>query len=131
MPPPLISSTYAAVLAAMMVGLLVHVIMLRARTGISIMDGGNATLAERIRRHGNFIENVPMALLLMLMAELLGASGLWLHGCGLALVAGRVLHAMGLAHDQPKNPLRIIGASVSLLVIAVLVCNILAITFAG
>jgi uncharacterized protein len=131
MPPPLISATYAAVLALIMAALLVHVIMLRAKTGISISDGGNVTLAERMRRHGNFIENVPMALLLMLMAELLGASHLWLHVFGAALVAGRVLHAIGLAHDQPKNPLRIMGASITLLVVLALVCNILAIRFAG
>jgi uncharacterized protein len=71
---PDITGLYAIPLTLMMIGLSTHITMLRAKTGISIMDGGNTTLAERIRRHGNFIETVPMILLLMTLAELQGTA---------------------------------------------------------
>ncbi len=90
---PLIASLYAAPLGLMGLGLTAHVIMLRAKTGISIMDGGNIQLAERIRRHGNFIENVPFILLLMALAELNGVANLWLHVSGTLLIIGRIAGA--------------------------------------
>ena len=93
---PGITALYAIVLAVLMIALSTHVTMLRASTGISINDGGNSELALRMRRHGNFVENVPMIVLLMLLAELLGSGALWLHAAGLLLLLGRVMHAVGL-----------------------------------
>jgi uncharacterized membrane protein YecN with MAPEG domain len=46
---PVITSLYAAPLGLMMVALSSHVTMLRAKAGVSIMDGGNVALAGRIR----------------------------------------------------------------------------------
>lgn len=64
----------------------------RLQTGIHFLDGGDRTLTRRMRAHGNFTETVPIALLGMLTAELLGAATavLWIGG-GLLLV-GRVWH---------------------------------------
>ncbi|MFO1033921.1 MAG: MAPEG family protein [Hyphomicrobiales bacterium] len=109
-----------------MVALSAHVSMLRAKTNISIGDGGNTSLALRIRRHGNFIENVPMALLLMALAELLGTGSLWLHAAGLLLLVGRLFHALGLNVTQPASPLRIAGGSMTTLATLIAAGNILA-----
>lgn len=106
---PLITGLYAVALVVLMIGLSTHVTMLRASTGISIMDGGNTQLAERIRRYGNFSENVPMVVLLILIAELLGTPGTWLHVAGALLVAGRMLHPFGIRHDNAKTIPRILG----------------------
>ena len=106
---PGITALYAIVIAVLMIALSTHVTMLRASTGISINDGGNSELALRMRRHGNFVENVPMIVLLMLLAELLGSGALWLHAAGLLLLLGRVMHAVGLQHDNAKTLLRILG----------------------
>ncbi len=125
MGPPLITSLYAVPLGLMALALSAHVIMLRAKTGISIMDGGNNQLAERIRRHGNFVEFVPLILLLMALAELDGVASLWLHVTGALLVAGRLLHAFGLKHNKPTAFGRIAGASLSMLAALVVICNIL------
>ena len=63
---PAITALYAIVFAVLMIVLSTHVTMLRASLGVSINDGGNKELALRMRRHGNFVENVPMIVLLML-----------------------------------------------------------------
>ncbi|HMS27930.1 MAG TPA: MAPEG family protein [Burkholderiaceae bacterium] len=106
---PTITALYAIVFVALMIALSTHVTMLRASTGISINDGGNREMALRMRRHGNFVENVPMIVLLMLLAELLGSGALWLHVAGLLLLTGRVMHAVGLQQDNAKTLLRILG----------------------
>lgn len=85
---PLITGFDAVPVVVLMIGLSAHVTLLRAGTGISIMDGGNAQLAERIRRHGNFVANVPPTLLLIMIAELLGTLS------GLIATGGAVLRAI-------------------------------------
>ena len=77
---PAITALYAAPLALLMTALSIHVTMLRAKTKISLLDGGNHHLTERIRRHGNFVENVPMVLLLMLLNHSRRASRLAKNG---------------------------------------------------
>ena len=106
-----ITSAYAAVLGLVAVFLSFHVIQMRAKSGVSLFDGGNATLAERIRRHGNFTEYVPLALILMACAEAGGASSTWLHAIGGILLVSRLIHPFGIKHDNGSAPARIIGAA--------------------
>ena len=104
-----LTGLYSVPLALMMMGLSAHVSALRGKTSISILDGGNMALVERIRRHGNFTEHVPVAILLMAFAEASGTAPLWTHAAGLALLAGRILHPIGLFHDRPVTLARIAG----------------------
>ena len=64
----------------------------RLRTGIHFLDGGDVTLTRRMRAHGNFTETVPISLIAMLTAELMGASAtvLWIGGA--LLLVGRTWH---------------------------------------
>ncbi len=107
--PLVTTGLYAAPLTLIMIALSMHVTMLRAKTGISILDGGNLDLAERIRRHGNFIETAPMGLLLIAIAELSGGEAVFLNISGCLLVAGRLLHARGLNRNNGTAPARIAG----------------------
>ncbi len=100
---------YAAILTIIFIALRTQVSIMRGKTGISILHGDNADLALRIRRHGNFVENAPLAIILMIVTELMGASGTWVHAIGILTIAGRVAHIFGLKADQPAAPLRIIG----------------------
>lgn len=129
--PLTLTGYYAAPLALFMIALGAHVTMLRASAGISIMDGGNPALAERIRRHGNFIEYVPMALLLMALAEAAGTAHIWLHAAGVLLIAGRCLHAIGLRHDKPATAPRIVGSLATNLAMLVATGAIVIRAFAG
>lgn len=105
-----ITPLFAAALALMGIGLAMHVSIMRGATGISILHGDNMTLAARMRRHGNFAEHVPMALLLMAFAETLGAPVTILYAQGVALVGARILHAIGLNAEKAAAPLRIMGS---------------------
>jgi uncharacterized membrane protein YecN with MAPEG domain len=114
-----ITALYAGVLALWLGWLGFQVGSTRSRTGISIMHGDDMDLAEKIRRHANFTESVPLALLLMGAIELNGAGAGLLHGLGIALVVGRVAHPFGLHHDNMRHPLRAVGAGLTFLVTSV------------
>ncbi len=116
-----VTTLYALPLAVIFLGLFMNVTMARSKLSLSIGDGGNVDLHERIRKHGNFVEWVPMVLILMVLAEANGTGALWLHAAGALLTVGRVLHAIGLKADAPLNPLRIAGNSGGMLAVAILV----------
>ncbi len=115
-----ITPIYAVPLAVLTLMLWVNVTKMRAAKSVSIGDAGDVALHEKIRRHGNFIEWVPIVLLMMLMAELRGVGDMWLHIAGILLVVSRALHPLGLKADAPKHPLRIVGNTGSL--IALVIC---------
>jgi uncharacterized membrane protein YecN with MAPEG domain len=106
-----ITSAYAAVLGLIAIILSFHVIQLRAKTKVSLLDGDNNTLKERIRRHGNFTEYVPLALILMAFAEAGGATSGWLHVIGAILLVSRLIHPFGIKHDNGAAPARVLGAA--------------------
>ena len=91
-----ITPIYAAIFALILVGLSSYVIKMRYKHRVSLGDGGNKELLKAIRAHGNFIEYVPMSLILLAMLELGGESGAVLHAFGGALLVGRIMHAPGL-----------------------------------
>ena len=84
----------------------------RGKTGISVLHGEpqNMELAERVRRHQNFLEYVPLLLILMAAIELNGGSGTLLHVVGSLLILARIAHAVGLKHDNMGHVGRLIGA---------------------
>jgi hypothetical protein len=111
-----ITAFYAGLLALIVIALGAVIGPMRLRTGVSILHGDNLVLATMIRRHGNFIEAVPFALILLGFLELNGASPTLLHGLGIALVLSRIAHPIGLKHDNVRHPLRAIGAGGTVLV---------------
>ena len=104
-----ITAFYAGLLGVLMLVLAFRVVAVRRSTSIGLGDGGNALLLTRIRIHGNAAEYVPLALLLMLMLEINGASSGFLNFLGLALVIGRVAHAQGLTTSNGVSPGRLVG----------------------
>ena len=111
-----ITALYAGLLALIVIVLGGVIGPLRLRANISILHGNDMVLATAIRRHGNFTESVPFALILLGFLELNGASPGLLHGLGIALVVARIAHPLGLKHDNVRNPLRGIGAGGTTLV---------------
>lgn len=105
-----ITAIYAIPLAVLMVGLSVTVSLKRGQFGVALGDGGHRQLNEWIRRHANFAESVPFALLLMALAEAQGAGPTLLHVTGLILLVSRVIHPFGIDTDRPAAPLRIVAA---------------------
>jgi uncharacterized protein len=126
---PTIVPTYAAVLVLIFVLLSVRVIQMRASAKIGLGHGNNPVMERRIRVHGNFAEYVPLALLLLLCMELQSQSRILIHVLCIALIAARVVHAIGVTPVKENFPMRVasvlttfavlIVASVMLLYVAV------------
>ena len=105
-----ITALYAGTLAIYAIWLSSRAGLMRGKVGISILHGDNMELAEKMRRHQNFVEYVPIALILIGVLEINGSNSIFLHGLGIALVIARVAHAKGLFHDNISHPLRAVGA---------------------
>jgi uncharacterized membrane protein YecN with MAPEG domain len=121
--PLLVTPLYAAALGLLFIVLSVRAILGRRRHRIGFGSAGNADLERRIRVHANFAEYTPLALLLMALAELRGAPSLWLHVAGALLLAGRLIHAIGVSRDSTDGPGRILGmtgSQTSILISAIL-----------
>jgi len=98
--PLVVTPLYVALAAVILLVLTVRVILLRRRLAVGIGAGGHQELELAIRCHGNFTEYVPLVLILLASAELSGVGAAQLHAIGILLVAGRVLHAWGLARSR-------------------------------
>src|SRR5512147_947891 len=107
-----LTGLYAALCALIVLALALRVIVLRWSTKTGLGDGGDRRLSRAIRVHGNAVEYVPLALVLMLIAELGGAGSVLLNGCGIALVAARIAHAYGLARTSGTSAGRLLGTTV-------------------
>lgn len=101
----------AGILGVMYAFLSATVIRSRAKNRVSLGHGGHAELEARIRAHGNFAEYVPFVLILMGLVELAGGNRTVLMWSGIALVALRVLQAIGVWARVAPHPLRIAGTA--------------------
>jgi uncharacterized membrane protein YecN with MAPEG domain len=110
----------SGVLGLLCVLLSVLVSVVRTRTKVLIGDGAGtpaaALLLPAIRAHGNFIEYVPIALILLGGIEVSGASRLTVEIFAGMLILGRIAHAIGIQKSGP-DALRGIGALLTWLVI--------------
>ncbi|MEE8439509.1 MAG: MAPEG family protein [Micropepsaceae bacterium] len=90
---------------------------LRAKHKVSIGDGGVLHLTRILRGHANAMENVPMALILMLVMAGLQTPVFVLHGFGIVLTIGRFCHAMHFIKEDAPGWQRALGATTSMLVL--------------
>ena len=74
--------------------------------------------AERVQ--ANFVENVPLALILLYLLEVSGVPGIFIHVCGFSLIVFRLLHAWGLARYEGANYPRLIGAQGTFVLVSVM-----------
>ncbi|WP_417309487.1 MAPEG family protein [Devosia sp.] len=108
-----VTSIYAAIFTVLVIVLANIVSARRGKTGISILHGDDMNLALWIRRHGNLLETLPLALLLMALCEAAQLPALWLNAFGIGLLAARLAHLIGLSVDRPTAPLRIAGGALT------------------
>jgi len=121
-----VTALYAAVLAILVTAFAINVTATRMKLRISLGDGGNSLMSRAMRIHGNAIEYIPVALLLMIAYELNGGSRVVLHIAGIALVASRSLHAFALWRSDEPTLSRGAGQMLTWLTIATLaILNIL------
>ncbi|MCQ8876724.1 MAPEG family protein [Pseudoalteromonas shioyasakiensis] len=112
----MIISFYAAVLAFMYIHLSMRVVKVRKANQISLGTNNNDALIKATRAHGNFIEYVPFALILIFLAEFQGLSSHYCHILGVLLVFGRVCHSIAITDGTFK--LRVTGMIATFLTLA-------------
>jgi uncharacterized protein len=106
---------YVAINAIIMLVLGILVTRARVQTQTPIGDGGLPQMAGPLRAHANNTEYVPMALLLMwtLTLPVIGGSIWLIHGMGVTLTVGRILHAIGLSRSIGPTPMRLAGMTLT------------------
>jgi uncharacterized protein len=95
-----ITSLFTGLLALMMVPLSLQISLRRAGLKATFGDADDATLRRRIRAHGNFIEYVPLALILLGMVEWQSAPPTIVWTLGIAILVSRLLHAYGMLYSS-------------------------------
>ncbi len=84
----------------------------RGQSGLSVLFGepANMELAQKVRVHQNFLEYVPIFLILFAAIEANGGSSMFLFVVGDLMIIARIAHAIGLKHDNMAHKGRLIGA---------------------
>ena len=118
--PLTVTALYAGLMGLWLIGLGFAVVRRRRRHQVSTGDGGVRELELAIRAHGNACEYVPVALILLGLAEGMGAPGWVLHLFGLMLVAGRLLHGGYFLTGARRMSLRVLGMQLTVGMIVVL-----------
>jgi len=124
----LVSPIYIGIVGLLAIYLSVKVSLKRQEHKVSTGDGDNPHLFKSIRVHANYIENAPLAMILLLVFEMQGASAWMVHALGLAFVIGRVLHVYGLGSHPQLPLLRTVGSSITLTYLLVISVGVVALS---
>lgn len=105
-----ITPLFGAMFGLIYVVLSLNVVRYRFAHKVSFGSGGNKHLEMASRAHANFIEYVPLALLLMWFLESLTLSANEVFWSGAILLIARVSHAFGVLYPKQLLLLRQFGA---------------------
>jgi uncharacterized membrane protein YecN with MAPEG domain len=111
-----ITMTLAGAAAILHIWLAMRVSQGRRQFKVSVGDGGNEGLLRRIRAHGNYIETMPLVIILVGLLELAGGDNRILWGAAILYIFARLLHVFGMDGDH-RMRLRFIGMVASTLVL--------------
>ncbi len=106
---PIVTAYLAAFFGVFLTVLTMRVIVGRVKLKVSIGDGGNPEMTKRIRAHGNFTEQAPMGLIMLAMAEMVGAPHRAVVALAIILLVGRLAHAWALSRSLGVNLMRQAG----------------------
>lgn len=109
---------YIVALTLLYLGICAWVVKLRRAHGVGIGHGERHDLKRAIRVHANFTENVPLAMLLLVLASQTAAP-VMIHVLGGGLLVFRIFHLMGLGRNPGVSFGRFWGAGGTWLVMGV------------
>ncbi len=109
---------YAALLGLLLIVLSAQVVLARRRFRVRLGAGSEEGMHQVMRVQANFAEYVPLAIVLLVLAELSELPTAAVHLAGSLLVVSRVLHAWGLSHSPGRSFGRFWGTAGTWLVIA-------------
>ncbi len=105
----MITALYAGILGIISLALSAVAGSIRPKLGVSVGDGGHPELLLAMRRHANFVEYVPLALILLALLEVNDVPTMAIHIMGSVLVFSRIAHAAGLKADTISGAGRLVG----------------------
>jgi uncharacterized membrane protein YecN with MAPEG domain len=114
------SILYAALLGLLLIALSINVVLARRRYRVRLGVGSEEGMQQAVRVQANFSEYVPLAAVLLVLAELSGMPIAAVHVVGILLVTSRLLHAWGLSHSPGRTFGRFYGTAGTWLVITCL-----------
>lgn len=122
-----VTPIYAVLLTLLFLLLSARVIMERRGNQFAYGNNDSHRIEAKIRAQANWAEYVPIALLLMLMAEIQGVGAFWLHLTGIILLIGRVAHGYGMSFNPKDFRFRFYGMFLTVTAIPLaLILNIFA-----
>jgi uncharacterized membrane protein YecN with MAPEG domain len=96
-----ITTGFVLIFTLIYVALSLIVVRTRRKNKISLGDGNHPQMIKIISTHSNFSQYVPLGLIGILLGELQGVSSKVLIGLGIALLLGRIFHAIGIVLSKP------------------------------
>ena len=111
------SILYTALLGLLLIALSINVVLARRRYRVGFGTGTEEGMQQAVRVQANFAEYVPLAAVLLILAELSGMPIAAVHAAGILLVTSRLLHAWGLSHSPGRTFGRYYGTAGTWLVI--------------
>ena len=104
-----ITALTALAMGTLLIALTLRVVQFRRRGKVVLGDGGDREVEKAIRAHGNASEQIPIALIVLGLAEWHGAPGLLLALAALAFVGGRLSHGLYFARHGTHWKFRVYG----------------------
>ncbi len=98
-----ITAIYASLAGLLLLVLSFRVVRWRRKLSVGLGDGGQESLLRAQRAQANFTEYVPIALILLAVAESQVLTGWLLHTAGAVLLLARLLHAWGLSQSSGRS----------------------------
>jgi len=98
-----ITAIYASLAGLLLLVLSFRVVRSRRKLSVGLGDGGQESLLRAQRAQANFTEYVPIALILLAVAESQVLTGWLLHTAGAVLLLARLLHAWGLSQSSGRS----------------------------
>ena len=98
---------------------------LRRKHRIAIGHGGIKHLERSMRGQANAIENMPIFLIGLLIAALMGAPAWVIHLLGLAFSIGRIMHAYYFVQEDAPIRLRFVGFGIAFVATALVFAGLI------
>ena len=114
-----VTALYTAILVLIMVFLAYKTSSRRMEAKISLGTGNDDVMECRSRAFGNFVEFVPMMIILMAIIEIQGQQAVYVHILGITTVIARIFHAMGITGFLKAVNGRFIGSLLTYLMLMV------------
>jgi uncharacterized protein len=112
---------FVALFGFMLIVMTVEVGLRRGKVCVLLLNGGNEMLLRRIGSHANFLEYVPLALILVALLGANGASATFLYSTGTVLLVARALHYFTLTFFDSSRirPISMLGTTGVIIALAI------------